>query len=269
MQRLENPSISALIVSIHDVCPGSQAQVGKMLDDLAAVGVPKTSLLVIPNRHKKDPAFSDTEFCSWLRHKQAARHEAVLHGYYHMRIAQGEPTGWKRLMAKHYTAGEGEFFDLDYETAKELLIRGREEMTESLGQEPSGFIAPAWLLGPEALKAVLEMPFSYTTRIGDVLRPGPGVGPERMEDAISHASQSLCYSVRAPWRRACSLVWNEVLLAWLGYRPLIRIGLHPPDWEYPAIRRHALRCIKRALVGRTPMTYDQWVNHQSQSPPSP
>lgn len=269
MQRLENPSVSALIVSIHDVCPGSQDQVEEMLGDLAAAGVPATSLLVIPNRHKKDPSFSHPEFCSWLKEKQAAGHEAVLHGYYHMRIAEGEPTGWKKVMAKQYTAGEGEFFDLDYETARELLLRGHEEMTQSLGREPSGFIAPAWLLGPEALQAVLEMPFSYTTRIGDILRPGPGESSERVDDAISHASQSLCYSVRAPWRRACSLVWNEMLLAWLGYRPLIRIGLHPPDWDFPSIRSHALRCVKRALVGRTPMTYDQWVHHETQSASSP
>jgi predicted deacetylase len=121
------------------------------------------------------------------------------------------------------------------------------------GLEPAGFIAPAWLLGDAASRAVARAGFQYTTRIG------------RVEDLVrgeAHVSQSLVYSVRAAWRRATSLAWNSLLLRALGRRPLVRVGLHPPDWKYPAIREHALKCIVRALAGREAIPYDDWLARQ-------
>jgi hypothetical protein len=95
--------------------------------------------------------------------------------------------------------------------------------------------------------------FDYTTRIGVV---------EDLQRGAAYASQSLVYSVRAAWRRATSLAWNSLLLRWLGDRPLVRVGLHPPDWEYPAIRDHARKCVARALAGREAIPYEDWLGRQ-------
>lgn len=253
-QRLLFPTISGVVVSIHDVCPGTRRATERMLADVRAVGVEEVSLLVIPNRHGKDTAFADAEFCKWVRGEVAGGHEAVLHGYYHQRMAEHEQRGVEKMIATRYTAGEGEFFDLSEEAAEGLLRRGRREMAEALGEEARGFIAPAWLLGEGAQRGLRNFSFDYTTTVSGVWDLG--------EEGGFYPSQSLCYSVRAAWRRVCSLGWNSVLLAWLEGKPLVRIGLHPPDWEHPQIRRHALQSIERALVGRKAMTYISWLNQQ-------
>lgn len=241
-----------LVVSIHDVSPRTWAATKTMLDDLAKWGVARVSLLVIPDHHQQGHILKDADFCRWLVDRAAAGHEAVLHGYYHLRVRRGTEGAWNRLVTESYTAGEGEFFDLAEAEAFERVTRGRDEF-RSVGLEPAGFIAPAWLLGAEATRAVARAGFQYTTRIGQV------------EDLVrneAHVSQSLVYSVRAAWRRVVSLGWNSLLLRALGSRPLVRIGLHPPDWKYPAIREHARKCIARALASREAITYEDWLGRQ-------
>jgi predicted deacetylase len=224
----------------------------EMLADLRALGVEKTSLLVIPDHHHRGHFLKDADFCRWLAACAAGGHEAVLHGYYHLRAQRQGDGALNRLVTESYTAGEGEFFDLEEDEAFARVTRGLEEF-RSVGLEPAGFIAPAWLLGPEAARAVARAGFQYTTRLG------------RVEDIVrdeAHVSQSLVYSVRAAWRRAMSLGWNSLLLRALGDRPLVRVGLHPPDWKFPAIRDHARKCISRALATREAITYEDWLGRQ-------
>lgn len=251
-QAKEIPTVRGLIVSIHDVSPLTRDATQTMLADLSALGVERTSLLVIPDHHRRGRILDDAGFCEWARNCVATGHEAVLHGYFHWRERKAGDGAMKRLVTESYTAGEGEFHDLSEDEAAALLERGLADFREA-GLHPSGFIAPAWLLGKDAARAVERLGFDYTTRI------------DRVEDLVSdrwYASQSLVYSVRAAWRRIVSLGWNEFLLRKLGDRALVRVGLHPPDWKYPAIRRHALDCIRRALAGREAMTYDGWLRRQ-------
>ena len=65
--------------------------------------------------------------------------------------------------------------------------------------------------------------------------------------------------MRAAWRRTVSLGWNSLLHARLASNPLLRIGLHPPDWNYPAIRAQALKFTRKALARRKAMTYEGWM----------
>jgi hypothetical protein len=124
-------------------------------------------------------------------------------------------------------------------------------------ERPRGFVAPAWLLGVAAERAVRRAGFRYTTRIGTL---------EELESGRVHRSQSLVYSVRAGWRRVCSLGWNEGLLRGLGDRGLVRVGLHPPDWDFPQIKGHVRKCLRRVLVTREAMTYDGWLDRQAVDP---
>ncbi len=237
----------ALVVSIHDVSPLTREAVVVMLDDLRAAGVGKTSLLVIPDHHHKAAMAADAGFCAWLREKQSDGHEIVLHGYYHRRARQAGGW-WTRLVTEHYTAGEGEFFDLTENQAAARLGKARKEFAAE-GFFPTGFIAPAWLLGESAERAVRKAGFAYTTRIGNVL----DLAGERVT-----ASQSLVWSVRAGWRRRVSLWWNAYLFRRLRGVPLLRVGLHPPDWNHPAIKRQILDLIGAALATRDVITYDEW-----------
>lgn len=238
----------ALIVSIHDVSPLTWNRVGEMLGDLSAAGVARTSLLVIPNHHHKAPMNEDAGFCRWLGEVERAGHEIVLHGYYHQRPSRGGEWA-KTLVTEYYTAGEGEFFDLSEMEAAWRLEKAQTEFAAA-GFRPTGFIAPAWLLGTDAEAAVKKADFSYTTRLKNF---------KNLRTGEETPAQSLVWSVRSGWRRQVSLWWNAFLFRRLATSPMLRVGLHPPDWTHPAIRTQALDLIRAALAGREVMTYDGWL----------
>ena len=247
----------SLVVSIHDVSPATRDCTEEMLGDLGRVGVPVTSLLVIPDHHHRGKIDENPPFKGWLQDQVARGHEAVLHGFHHLRPGRPCEGVATRLITRSYTAGEGEFYDLGREEAALLLRRGRESL-QGCGIETTGFIAPAWLLGSEAEEAVRNAGFEYTTRIGSVID---------FKRGTEYQSRSMVYSVRAQWRRSVSLLWNEVLFQALHRvrkAQLLRIGLHPPDWRYPVIRRHALACIRVAASGRQVTTYRDWLARSSQ-----
>jgi uncharacterized protein len=245
----------ALVVSIHDVSTVTRVRVDEMMRDLAQEGVSVTSLLVIPDHHHRGRIDQTLDFPPWLRAQVSIGHEAVLHGYFHLRPSKDGENMATRMITRHYTAGEGEFHDPSFDEASELLRRGKKALS-SCGVPFRGFIAPAWLLGDEAERALREEGFAYTTRIGSVID---------LEKGVSYASRSMVHSVRAPWRRSVSLFWNEVLFRGLRNAPLLRIGLHPPDWDHPSIRRHVLRCLRLAVANRKVTTYGEWLDQWRRS----
>lgn len=239
----------ALVVSIHDVSPLTRRRTDEILRDLEGCGIRDVSLLVIPDHHRRARIAGDPEFARWLRGECAGGREAVLHGYFHLRESRGDDGPWKRIVTRSYTAGEGEFFDLEKPAALALLRSGRIAL-DACGVPFTGFVAPAWLLGQAAEAAVVEAGFDYTTRIATV---------SDFRSGRVHRSRSQVWSVRAAWRRACSLAWNAVLFRAISDSPLARIGIHPPDWDHPAIRRQILDLAGRASATREPMTYGGWL----------
>jgi predicted deacetylase len=241
--------VRSLAVSVHDVSPLTREASECVLADLAAAGVGAASLLVVPDHHHRADIDKDPDFLAWLREQQAAGHEIVLHGFYHRRTPRGDDGAGKRLVTEHYTAGEGEFYDLGYEEARQRMENGREMLTGA-GLEVVGFIAPAWLLGEEAEEAARNLGFAYTTRLGGMLDLRSGEWTP---------SQSLVYSPRSAWRRNISLLWNAFLASRLRKNPLARLGLHPPDWRHEKIRTQALRLAREAAADRRVIRYRDWV----------
>jgi predicted deacetylase len=239
----------ALVASIHDVSPLTLRQTECILDNLKQIGGVTTSLLVIPDHHRRGRISVDPVFAGWLRERVAEGHEVVLHGYYHARERDSGDGLLKKMVTQSYTADEGEFFDLSESDARERLNLGLSEFT-ACGLTTAGFIAPAWLLGRDAERAVRGLGFQYTTRLATV-----------SDFKISHVyiARSLVWSVRAPWRRVCSLAWNRLLAFSFRNAPLLRIGIHPPDWDHPAIRNQILKLTSTALAVRRAMTYQQWL----------
>lgn len=239
-------SARALVVSIHDVSPLTREAASAILADLAGIGIHRTSLLVIPDHHHRGNITADPVFGAWLRDQVAAGHEPVLHGYFHQRSRHDGETARTRFMTRFYTADEGEFFDIDYSAARDLLIRGRDELAQCAGAVPTGFIAPAWLLSADGELAARDLGFAYTTRLSTF----SSLAARRV-----HHSQSLCWSVRSPWRRTVSLGWNQLLFDSLKANPLLRISIHPPDRNYPAVWRQICKLARRVMEDRTPIPY--------------
>jgi hypothetical protein len=242
----------ALVVSVHDVSPATRSACETIVAELTALGLKRCSLLVIPDYHHTGNFLDDEDFCAWLEAQVAASHEVVIHGYCHEREAQEGESLRDKLTTRFYTAGEGEFYNLGVGAAKKLLALARAEFREA-GFEPDGFIAPAWLLSQEAERALRELGFQYTTRLGSVID---------LQNDRHYTSQSLVWSVRSPWRCATSLVWNAILFKVTRNNPLLRISIHPADLAHPRIWRQIRRTIMRALENRYAFTYERWIARQ-------
>lgn len=251
-------SVRAVVVSIHDVSPRTREVTESMLKELENAGVARTSLLVIPNHHRQGHFLDDTAFCGWLREKTNAGHEAVIHGYFHQRSRRENESLFSKLTTRVYTADEGEFYDIGEERAHAAVTKAQGEFA-GLGLHPTGFIAPAWLLSDAGEAALKRAGICYTTRLTNVLD---------LRSGDIHSSQSMVYSVRSGWRRVVSLGWNALLFWRLGSNPLLRIGIHPPDYRYPGIWRQILHYASKAARERKPMTYAEWMGCQAkmQSP---
>lgn len=238
-----------LIVSLHDVSPHTWKECVAILSGLKTLGVSQVSLLVIPNHHERGHFLDYPDFCEWLKECVAAGHEVVMHGYFHRDRIQSRDTLRDMLTTRYYTAGEGEFHSISREEAKTLVAKSREEFA-SIGLFPTGFIAPAWLLGAEAEEALRDLGVDYTTRIGGILE---------LKTNRYHQSQSLCWSVRAAWRRWMSLAWNAFLFHRLENAPLLRIAIHPVDIAQLKIWSQICRLNFLALPKRAPLTYGRYL----------
>ena len=213
--------MSALVVSLHDVSPLTRGVFTSMLRELAEVGVTKTSLLVIPDHHHRGHMLEDAGFCRWVEGLASAGLESQ----------QG------RAVPEEEAAG--------------LLARAKEDFARLDVPAPTGFIAPAWLLGNGALQAVRKAHFAYTTLLVGVLAL---LGPDFIR------SQSLVYSCRNAWRRVCSLLWNAGLRRRLRKSPLLRLGLHPPDYQHANVWQQIRRSVRKEASRREVLTYHGFVD---------
>ena len=102
---------AALVVSIHDVAPGTQARAEKIISELAHHGVAVCSLLVVPNYHHLGCFTEDRAFVRWLQDLETKGHEIVIHGYFHERQRRSGESVSEKLFTRFYTKGEGEFYD--------------------------------------------------------------------------------------------------------------------------------------------------------------
>lgn len=245
-------SSPALVVSLHDVSPLTYDRCTRIIAELSALGAKRTSLLVIPNHHSRGHFLDAPELCAWLRERAAEGHEIVTHGYFHRRERRKKEGFVQRMTTQVYTADEGEFYDIDREHAAELVRRANEEL-QKVGLNPCGFIAPAWLLSQAGEDALRELGCEYTTRLRTV--------SDLFQNTI-YQSQSLCWSVRAAWRRVVSRLWNATLAKRLASIPLLRISIHPVDIEHEMIWRQIRDLVNEAARNRSATTYLDWVRQQ-------
>ncbi len=237
-----------LVVSIHDVTPATMPRVEMILAELDKLRIRRTSLLVIPNYHERLPILEHPHFIEKMKALAVKGHDVVLHGYFHKRKRRRGESFLKRLMTRVYTSNEGEFYDISEERAMEKILQGLSDL-RSCGLNPNGFVAPAWLLSAGGESAARTLGLQFTNRLGSTLD---------LQQGTLIKSQSLVWSVRSPLRVATSIKWNRNLEARLKPNPLMRMSIHPVDFDHDAVAAQILRIAGRAAKERTAMTYDQW-----------
>jgi len=246
----ESPPVSGqrwLCVSLHDVAPATWPYCRNVLEAVQEVADIPLTLLVVPAYHGECSA--QPEFEQAISRQHAAGHELALHGYFHADPHMpSDIVDWFRRRV--YTAGEGEFCALSEDEARERLTLGSRWFAAN-GWTMSGFVAPAWLLGAGAWRALrARKGLQYTSTLTRLI-----VLPE------GHAIRAPCltYSVRSAWRRPTSIAWNTLLSRATQSSPVLRLGLHPFDAESGPVRRSWQRLLKRALSDRTAVTKAEYV----------
>lgn len=243
-----------LVVSFHDLHPGSRAEAERFVAGCAAVGITQISLLVVPRMHGAPLWTSDRAFVGYLQGLVAAGHDLVLHGWLHL-AETSHLRGWDKLVATRYTAGEGEFHRLGQAEAARRLHDGLAAWAEA-GLPLGGFTPPAWLLGPEAEVALRATPLRFTTVFGGIQPlPGPFV-----------PAPVVTWSSRAGWRRWAARGFCPSWAWWNRQAPILRVAVHPIDFRYPEIERNIFGVLRQAVAQRTSTTYAAVAEAYRQSP---
>lgn len=205
------------------------------------------TLLVVPAYRGECSA--RPEFERAMTAQLAAGHELALHGYFHLDPhVPSNVVDWVRR--RLYTAGEGEFCGLSEEEARERLTLGARWFAAN-GWPLAGFVAPAWLLGCDAWRALRAHDgLQYTSTLTKLIA---------LPESRAIRAPCLTYSVRSAWRRPTSIMWNSALSRLTHNSQVLRLGLHPHDAEFRSVTRSWQRLLERALADRTPVTKAEFV----------
>lgn len=239
-----------LSVSLHDVAPATWCACERVLvalQEAAGARLP-VALLVVPFYRGVDSAL-DRDFLRAIEARAATGDELVLHGYTHVDESPRPRAPIEVLRRRAYTAGEGEFSDLDREEALRRLHAGL-DWFRARGWPVAGFVAPAWLMSDAARAALLETPLAYAAMRTELLLLARG---------IRLLAPSLVYSTRAAWRRALSPPVNHVLAARHAHRQHLRLALHPHDADHALVLRSWRQLLRRACADRRPCTEGELV----------
>jgi predicted deacetylase len=236
-----------LLASIHDVSPYFESEIDQLVDRLQMLlGGPRFAMLVVPDYWGRAPLATAPAFRARLRRWADQGVEMILHGWSH-RDDVRHGSGGASFKARHMTAGEGEFLGLSRSEAKRRLEDGRALLEDAIGRPVFGFVAPAWLYGVGARRALKQAGFAFAEDHFRVWRPA--------DDAILCRGPVITWASRSPARQASSLAFAA--LARQALKPLqtVRVAVHPGDAYVPAILKSIDRTIGALARGRSLAAY--------------
>jgi predicted deacetylase len=235
-----------LLFSLHDVTPFHRARIERAEALFARWGITNAAYLFIPNYHGGHLA-QTAEFAAWCRRPRPFNVEWLLHGCYHLKCstprAPHEVQSEAELQGQ---GGEAEFADLDDAAADARLTHGRRIFEDCLGYEPRGFVPPVWSFRSPLLAQLQARQFAWTesrSAIYDLT-----TGAVRRSPAITWATRTVA-------RKLTSLVGVPLLRLLWSRTPVLRIAVHPFDFDHPATIRSIERTIVRAVRARRQSNY--------------
>lgn len=236
-----------LLLSIHDVTPGTVAQVETLHAHLCEhAQAPSLALLVVPHHWNSVPIAQDSGFKAWLRARHAAGDEIILHGWSHR--DDTDPRGWlAQFKARAMTAREGEFLSLEGVDALRRLRDGRALLEDIIGSAVPGFVAPAWLYGDGAHAALAQARFDFAEDHFRVWAPQTG--------KILARGPVITWASRSPSRMRSSLAFATAARTLLARAATVRIGVHPGDTGQPRIMDSIRRTARRFRNSHRPTRY--------------
>src|SRR5262249_39699497 len=174
-----------------------------------------------------------------------------LHGYFHQEDAGARrwsspstPVHW--FARRWLTAGEAEFLALRGWQLEERLAAGIACFRRCFGQTPLGFVAPAWLYNEELIPTLERFHVRFTESHFHVFDL-PGRRAVR--------APVVTWATRSVMRRSGSRAAAAIQRRLRSIEPLVRIALHPADFDHPRIVDSVARTIDALRVRRRIATY--------------
>lgn len=220
-----------MIISIHDITP-RRLDAADRWRAAAQARIPgPVSLLVVPRYAGRD-SWRAGPGGAWLRERERAGDEVVVHGYAHTRAGRDGAE----------TAGRGPRW------VDAVVAEGAAEL-RAVGVRPSGFIAPAYggARGVAAACATAGLSW-WATRF------------HLRAQGARYAVPSIGLGASRPARRALSPAVARGVAGVLAAWPVVRIDLHTADLEHPRLAA-AGRELMDVLAGqgRRPVTHDALI----------
>jgi predicted deacetylase len=224
-----SPDRRSLLVALHDVTPAHAERLARAERLLASAGLDAVAYFYVPDFHGRAPAHDDPAFAAWCRAPRPYQVQWFLHGYTHQEAPEDRrspSTVVQRFARRFLTNGEAEFLSLRGERLRARLDAGVASFVRTVGCEPEGFVAPAWLFNDELMPAlarlhvrVSESHFHvFNVQAGQAL-PAPVVTWASRSAAHRSGARLAAAAERRLWAR----------------QPLVRIALHPADFDHPSI----------------------------------
>jgi len=241
-----------LLVTVHDVSPRHFNRLQEIHEFLDTLGIGhRYGMLVVPDFWAEWSLVTAPVFVGWLRSRQTAGVEMILHGYFH-RDDRRHAGAMARLRARTMTAGEGEFLGLDYGTAYARIESGRAMLEEVLGTSIAGFVAPAWLYNEATKRALAEQSFLFAEDHWSVWSPLHGGRTVCRSPVVS-------YSARTRGKTLSSWAWSRLSTVALARSPVVRLAIHPRDLDSPFIVKEIQRALRAHLSKRSLKGYSELV----------
>jgi predicted deacetylase len=248
---MSQPSV---FFAMHDVTPFHRERLERAESLLEKWGVKKLLYLLVPNYHGAHRADENPAFQTWCRGSRPFEVQWFLHGYFHLlvpgdqtveqlesgtghgRITGGQPVGSPR-------SDEAEFSQLSLAAYRDRLNAGRAVFRRCLGFDPAGFVAPKWMGSRHLNPLLADLGFQWTEDARSVCC---------LSRAKTFSAPVITWATRAWWRRQSSLWGCPVLFSLWRHRPILRIAMHPFDFDHPAVVDSTARIVSGVLE-----THDQ------------
>jgi predicted deacetylase len=243
--------LKRLLVSLHDVSPFHGDRIERAERLLTALGISTVTYLLVPDFHGAAAAHASGAFVAWCRSPRAFNVQWFLHGYFHRAGAitpdRGRQAVAERLAARLLTAGEGEFLGLRGERLRDRLQAGVRSFECCLGAPPVGFVAPAWLFSRDLVPALAEMNFRFTESQLRVFQ---------LQTGRARTSPVITWATRTPIRRYGSFAAARLQRLLWRTHPVVRVALHPYDFDDRRIVASIARTIDLLRRTRVISAYD-------------
>jgi uncharacterized protein len=244
-----------LVISLHDATPFHLDRMRKAEAVFGDLGVSKITYLLVPEYHGGYPSAASPEFIAWCRAPRPFGVDWHLHGYHHLESPPASGNGGAEIGAgalggsnagdafkrRFLTAGEGEFLALDPDAQRRKLTAGLEVFRKCLQSDPVGFVAPAWLFNAALLPLLKDLGFRYTEDHRRIYKVDAGFSLE---------SPVITWATRTFLRKYGSLVVCPTLARLWSKVPVLRVAMHPFDFDHESTVANIRSVLKRVISGR-------------------